>query len=118
NGSNRDFTGTLAQDRKDLASWLLNATAVHTSYMLSARWLRIASQCDALQTLINEINNPTAFLRRGVRDSQGETDMRRAADRQRVDPRADADRCRQRARAGSLHDHLARCRGDGEGQGR
>jgi hypothetical protein len=37
NGSDRDFTGTLSQNKKDLASWLLNATATNMSYMLSAQ---------------------------------------------------------------------------------
>jgi hypothetical protein len=37
NGSNRDFTGTLSQNKSALASWLLNATAVNMAYMLSAQ---------------------------------------------------------------------------------
>ncbi len=37
NGSARDFTSTLANNKKDLNSWLLNATATNMAYMLSAQ---------------------------------------------------------------------------------
>ncbi len=37
NGSAHDFTSTLANNKKDLNSWLLNATATNMAYMLSAQ---------------------------------------------------------------------------------
>ena len=37
NGSDRDFTGTLSQNKTALSNWLLSATATNMSYMLSAQ---------------------------------------------------------------------------------
>jgi hypothetical protein len=37
NGSNRDFTGTLSQNKSALNSWLLSASATNMAYMLSAQ---------------------------------------------------------------------------------
>ena len=37
NGTNRDFTGSLAQNKSALSSWLLSATATNMAYMLSAQ---------------------------------------------------------------------------------
>jgi hypothetical protein len=37
NGSPRDFTGTLSQNKAALSSWLLSATATNMAYMLSAQ---------------------------------------------------------------------------------
>lgn len=36
-GTDRDFTGSLGQNRSDLRSWLLNASATNMAYMLSAQ---------------------------------------------------------------------------------
>lgn len=37
NGTNRDFTDTLAKNKSALSSWLLSATATNMAYMLSAQ---------------------------------------------------------------------------------
>jgi len=56
NGTDKDFTGTLAQNKAALNTWLLSATATNMAYMLSA-------QLAALQLNVNHgVTNPAIVV--------------------------------------------------------